>query len=171
LSEAGEPVVQNLGRLASAICTVAFLGGCATGPTFADFKDSIPTLDPSNGRIYFYRNERFLGMGMRPLIFLNGEAVAYSISGGAFWVDHSPGPIEVEIPSKVEAKENFNLEAGQVRYVRTWVDMGGIHLELADPEVARKDIASLRYYSSIQVTVERPLYAPERPKATRVPDR
>jgi hypothetical protein len=169
-SEAGEAVMQKLVRLAGAICTVAFLGGCATGPKYADLKDAIPKLDPSNGRIYFYRNAGFLGMAMQFSIFLNGEVVGYSISGVVFLVDHSPGPIEVEVPSKVETKENFNLEAGQVRYIRTWVDMGGVHLELVDPEVARKDIASLSY-SSTQVTVERPLYAPERPKATPAPDR
>ncbi len=142
--------MRNIVRLAAVICTTAFLTGCATGPKYEAVNSSIPGLDPSNGRIYFYRNVSMLiGGGLQPAVLLNGTKVGSATPGGFFFVDHSPGPIEVATSTEVERKVTFNLEAGQVRYVHMYVGVGllvgRVYPELVDAKVAEKHIESLSY--------------------------
>jgi hypothetical protein len=41
-------------RLFLALLAVV-VSGCASGPKYSEIKDSIPPLDPEQGRIFFYR--------------------------------------------------------------------------------------------------------------------
>ena len=97
--------MRNIVRLAAVIYAAAFLTSCATGPKYEEVESSIPGLTPSNGRIYFYRNVSMLiGAGLQPAVLLNGTKVGNATPGGFFFVDHSPGPIEVATSTEVERK-------------------------------------------------------------------
>jgi hypothetical protein len=115
-------------RAGSIACTAlmglaALLTACAVGPRLEEIQSLIPSLEPAQGRIFFYRElskglTPWDGAAYRPNIFVNGEIAGRSKLGGFFFLDVQPGPIEVWCSTGVENKVSFLLEAGHTRYVR-----------------------------------------------------
>ena len=54
------------------------------------------------GRIYFYREKRFVGSAMDPHILLNGVTVGNSMNGGYFYVDRAPGDYQGGLRRRAE---------------------------------------------------------------------
>jgi hypothetical protein len=101
----------------------AALAGCASGPKYAEIKNTIPALQPEMGRIYFYRSSA-LGAALKPDIRLNGQVVGEMVPLGFFYVDRQPGSYLASATTEVEATLKIPLEANQTRYVRGYITMG-----------------------------------------------
>lgn len=139
---------RSLGVLALSLLVTA----CASGPKLAEVQSRIPTLQPDNGRIYFYRSSSMMGAAIQPSILLNGTVVGNSKPGGFFFVDQTAGPKEVSTSTEVEKKLTFALEPGQIRYVRTVIGfgvlVGRVYPELVDNATGEKELAEMSYIGS-----------------------
>src|SRR5262245_58975388 len=135
--------------LAVAICLL--LAGCASGAKYTEVVSTIPSLAPSQGRIYLYRPSA-LGTAVQPDINLNGQKVGTAKPHGFYFVDRDPGNYEVTAATETEKKLTFVLEQGQERYVRLKIQMGvlvgRIVPELVDKGEAEKELKSLSYIAA-----------------------
>jgi len=134
--------------LLAAVPLVLLLAGCATGPKYAEVVSTLPSLTPSEGRIYFYRPSA-LGAAVQPDIKLNGQKVGTAKPHGFYFVDRAPGDYEVTAATETEKKLTFTLEPRQERYVRLKIQMGlfvgRIVPELVDKAEAEGDLAGLSF--------------------------
>jgi len=134
--------------LLAAVPLVLLLAGCATGPKYAEVVSTLPSLTPSDGRIYFYRPSA-LGAAVQPDIKLNGQKVGTAKPHGFYFVDRAPGDYEVTAATETEKKLTFTLEPRQERYVRLKIQMGlfvgRIVPELVDKAEAEGDLAGLSF--------------------------
>lgn len=145
---------------------VVILSGCAaSGPKYSEYSKSIGPLASEKGRVYFFRDASFFGGGVQPDILLNSKAIGESLPGGFFYVDREPGNYTVSTSTEVERTLEFVLEAGETKYVRTYVTMGVMvgHVipELVNPDDAVKSMADLSYAG---------YYDPEKPKSETTSD-
>jgi len=124
------------------------LTGCATGAKYTEVVSTLPTLSPSQGRIYFYRPSA-LGTAVQPDIKLNGEKVGTAKPHGFYFVDRAPGNYEVTAATETEKRLTFTLQPAQERFVRLriviGVLVGRIIPELVDKEEAEKDLRNMSY--------------------------
>jgi hypothetical protein len=136
-------------RFLAVLVLTALLAACASGPRMAEIQSQIPRLDSSQGRIYIYRADSFVGAGVQPNVMLNGQIVGQSVPGGFFFVDVRPGPVEVSCSTEVEKKLSLVMDAGQTRYVRTVVGLGffvgRVYPELVDNTEGTKMVAEAKY--------------------------
>jgi Protein of unknown function (DUF2846) len=128
-----------------AIATVVC--GCAIGPKFADMASSMPALKPNEGRIYFFRSASLRGAAVQPNIRLNGEIVGQSKPGGYFYVDRPAGNYVASSSTETEKTASFALDAGETKYLRTWVSLGlligRVVIEIETPDKAKAELPSL----------------------------
>ncbi len=134
--------------LFAAVLVVLFLSGCATGPKYTEVVSTIPSLTPSQGRVYFYRPSAF-GAAVQPDINLNGQKVGTAKPHGFYFVDRAPGNYEVTAATETEKKLTFTLEPRQERYVRLKIQMGvfvgRIVPELVDKVEAEGELQGLSF--------------------------
>ena len=134
--------------LFAAVPLMLLLTGCATGPKYTEVVSTLPSLTPSEGRIYFYRPSA-LGAAVQPEIKLNGQKVGTAKPHGFYFVDRAPGDYEVTAATETEKKLTFTLEPRQERYVRLKIQMGlfvgRIVPELVDKAEAEGDLAGLSF--------------------------
>src|SRR5438105_14496021 len=109
--------------LFAAVPLMLLLAGCATGPKYTEVISTLPSLTPSEGRIYFYRPSAF-GAAVQPAINLNGQKVGTAKPHGFYFVDRAPGNYEVTAATETEKKLTFTLEPSQERFVRLRIQMG-----------------------------------------------
>jgi hypothetical protein len=147
------------------VAVTLFISACATGPKYHTMKESIPALAPGKGRIYFYRSNSFVGAGVQPSIKLNNQVVGKSKPGGFFFVDRSPGDIEISTATEVEKKLTFKLEDKQTRYVKTYISigllLGRVYPELVDNETGEKEIAESSYIGEAPNAINTSHHAPQ----------
>ena len=126
------------------------LSGCATGAKYAEVASTLPTLNGSQGRIYFYRPSAF-GAAVQPDVRLNGQKVGTAKPHGFYFVDRAPGDYEVAASTEAEKKLTFTLAPREERYVRLKIQMGvmvgRIVPELVDKTEAESELKSLSYIS------------------------
>ena len=134
--------------LFAAVPLMLLLAGCATGPKYTEVISTLPSLTPSEGRIYFYRPSA-LGAAVQPDIKLNGQKVGTAKPHGFYFVDRAPGDYEVTAATETEKKLTFTLEPRQERYVRLKIQMGlfvgRIVPEPVDKAEAEGDLAGLSF--------------------------
>ena len=140
---------MTIGRaLFTAVLLVLLLSGCATGPKYTEVVSTIPSLTPSQGRVYFYRPSAF-GAAVQPDINLNGQKVGTAKPHGFYFVDRAPGNYEVTAATETEKKLTFTLEPRQERYVRLKIQMGvfvgRIVPELVDKVDAEGELQGLSF--------------------------
>jgi hypothetical protein len=132
----------------SAVLLVLLPSGCATGSKYAEVIWTIPTLTPSQGRIYFYRPSAF-GAAVQPDIKLNGHKVGTAKPHGFYFVDGAPGDYEVAATTETTKKLTFTLEPSQERYVRLKIQpgvfVGRIVPELVDKAEAEEELEGLSF--------------------------
>jgi hypothetical protein len=109
--------------LVSILFASAALSGCAHGPKIRDVRSNIPSLHAGYGRIYFYRNS-FFGGAVQPDVKLNGTVIGEAKNGAAYWHDAKPGHYKVETTTEVTNDVEFDLAAGETKYIRFDVSMG-----------------------------------------------
>lgn len=132
------------------ITSAALLTGCAaSGPTHKSMSASIPALKADQGRVFFYRNNSMLGAAVQPAIKLDGAVVGESKPGGFFYVDTNTGSHQAMTSTEATNKVSFVLDKGEVKYVRTKIQMGLLvgHAvpELVSADVANKELGELSY--------------------------
>lgn len=132
---------------------VAVLAGCASeGPTQAEIEAAMPALKPGYGRIYFLRAPAFIGAPIQPEILLNNQAVGRSQPRGFFFVDRPAGAYQAKTSTSVTTALDFSLFAGEVKYIRTEVNVallgvmpGSVSFSLMDQSAAEPELRELNY--------------------------
>jgi hypothetical protein len=99
------------------------VSGCASGPKYSEIKDSIPPLDPEQGRIFFYRPSA-IGAAIQPNILVNGSVVGEMVPLGFFYLDRSPGNYVVSASTESEATLQLMLQANQTQYIKGSISLG-----------------------------------------------
>lgn len=140
-------------RLIGLFVLFAFLAGCAaSGPKMSEVKSSIPTLGADQGRIYFYRTKSIFGAAITADLRVNGDVVGRSTRGSFFYIDRPAGNYDVASSTETEKMVTFALDAGETKYVRTYVGLGilvgRIIPELVNENEAEKEMAELAYVES-----------------------
>jgi len=134
--------------LSCLIALVALLSGCATGPKFAEARNTLPPLAPDKGRLYVYRTS-ILGAAIQPDVRVNGEVAGSAKPKGFFIVDRPAGDYQVSSSTEVTRTLSLTLAAGQTRYVRLNVSMGFLvgHVfpELVEPAAGEKELAKCSF--------------------------
>jgi len=134
-----------------ALALLLLLPGCASGPRFAEVRETVPPLAPGNGRIYFYRTTT-LGAAVQPPVKLDGTKVGIAKPRGLFFVDRPPGNYQIETSTEVSRRLSLTLEDQQTRYVRLKMTMGfavgHVSPELVEPEVGESEIQKCRLIPS-----------------------
>jgi hypothetical protein len=103
---------------------------------------------PNQSRIVFFREKRFVGSGMEPLIRINGEVVGNSMSGGYFFVDRPPGTYAVACDKRSRGEKNeisVTLNAGETKYIRTSFSDWQVFPAIEDPASAARAIFDCSY--------------------------
>jgi hypothetical protein len=138
-------------NLLLALALLLVLPGCASGPRFAEVRDTVPPLAPGNGRIYFYRTMT-MGAAVQPPVKLDGTKVGIAKPRGLFFVDRPPGSYQIETSTEVSRRLSLTLEDQQIRYVRLKVTMGfavgHVSPELVEPSVGELEIQKCRLISA-----------------------
>ena len=139
---------MNARRTLFAAALLLLLSGCATGAKYTEVVSTIPSLTPSQGRIYFYRPSAF-GAAVQPDIHLNGQKVGTAKPHGFYFVDRAPGNYEVTAATETEKKLTFTLEPRQERFVRLKIQMGlfvgRIIPELVDKAEAEGELKEMSF--------------------------
>lgn len=133
---------------AVAACTVV-LAGCASGVKYQQMAESMPTLKPGEGRIYFFRSSSMAGAALQPEIRLNGVVVGSSKPGGFFFVDRAAGNYVASTATETERTASIALAAGETKYLQTWTSpgimIGRVHFDIVPAEKALAELPSLSY--------------------------
>jgi hypothetical protein len=140
--------MKKLLSLLLVIGSAALMTGCATGPSYSQFKASIPALARDDGRIYFYRTAE-LGAAVQPDVHLNDQVIGTAAPDGFFYVDRPPGNYKVETATEVERTLSLTLDKGQTRYVRFDVSLGflvgHVYPVLVEDATGESEIANCYY--------------------------
>jgi hypothetical protein len=119
------------------------LQGCAGGLLQKGGAQALPPLEPSKGRVVFYRTSS-LGAAYIPDVLLNGERVGRPNKPGVFFKDVPPGSYAVTttLTSRVV---HFALAAGEKKYIRLTSGFFESHLhpELVDAAKGEAESAGL----------------------------
>jgi hypothetical protein len=152
--------MKNYKLLFACLAVIVLYGCTASGPKYSVYAKSIAPLAADKGRIYFFRDASFFGGGVRPDILVNGDTVGESLPGGFFYIDKDAGSYKVSTSTEVERTVEFVLEAGETKYIRTYVTMGVMvgHVipELVSTDDATKAMTDLSYAG---------YYDPNKPKS------
>jgi hypothetical protein len=87
------------------------MAGCASGVKHSEMAASIPTIKPSEGRIYFLRSPSLFGAAIQPDLRLNNQVVGESKPGGFFFVDRTAGKYVAAASTETEKTLSFVLDA------------------------------------------------------------
>lgn len=136
---------------------VVLLSGCAAGgPSFVSISSAIPPLQGNACRVFFYRSDSMAGAAVQPEIRLDTQVVGRSQPGGFFYVDTLPGRHLATSQTEVEARLEFDIEAGQTVYVASSIGfgllVGRVQLNLKPEALAVADLSPLRYTGSAVVS-------------------
>ena len=160
----GQPTRRNI-IAALAIAPAVLLQACASGPPpppFASVADQLPPVPAAQARIFFYRYYQIYVSMARPYIRLNGKHVAISEPGGVLYRDVDPGTYLISVDSQglyPDQNKTVALAAGQTLYVRVdsvrgynagfeGYDPEDFAVTLIEPDRARADMLSLKYYAA-----------------------
>ena len=127
------------------LCGLAVLAlqACGGGMFSTGNAQALPPLEPSKGRVVFYRTSS-LGAAYIPDVLLNGERVGRPNKPGVFFRDVPPGSYAVTttLTSRVV---HFALAAGEKKYIRLSSGFFESHLypELVDAATGEAESAGL----------------------------
>ncbi len=121
----------------------ALFAGCASGPKYAQVRDTIPALSPEQGRILIYRVTSF-GAAVQPAVTLNGDKIGSAKPQGFFYVDRPPGNYQITTSTEVKRTLSLTLDKAQTRHVRlnmSWgFFVGHCYPELVEPDQGEKEL-------------------------------
>jgi hypothetical protein len=112
------------------------LTGCASGPTYARYSNSVPPIKDGEARIWFYRPNLFiLGAGLQPAVMLNNVSVGKAQPGGFFYADRPPGIYEIKCTTEWANKCQVTLTTNSAKYVRLDIAPGIIAGHILPKEI------------------------------------
>ena len=118
----------------------------ADGPTLIAAPSPPP---PGQGRIYFYRSDLPVMLALAPEVIVNGRRVGAAAYETVFYRDARPGRYEVFLASAPDEPIYFSLGAGDLRFIKTVVEVGfagtWLSAELVEEDKARREIAAQRW--------------------------
>ena len=124
--------------------------GCASGPSYRQYADTIPPVLEGQSRIYLYRTTT-LGTAVQPQILVNDLAVGKAKPKGFFYVDLPPGDHVISASTEAERSLNINLDPNEVAYIRLEMKMGAFvgHVKpvLVDTTVGKSEIEKTKLIS------------------------
>lgn len=107
---------------------------------------------PGQGRIYFYRSDLPVMLALAPEVIVNGRRVGEAAYESVFYRDAQPGRYEVFLASDPDEPIYFSLAAGDLRFVKTVVEIGlagtSLSAELIEEAKARREIEAQRWAQS-----------------------
>lgn len=107
---------------------------------------------PGRGRIYFYRSDLPVMLALAPAVIVNGRQVGEAAYETVFYRDAKPGRYEVFLATDPESPVYFSLAAGDLRFVKTVVELGlagtSLSAELVEETKARREIEAQRWAQS-----------------------
>ncbi len=135
-------------------------GACAaSGPQVDEVPGALASPPPGQGRIYFYRTEVPLFVALEPMILVNSRPVGRSVFGEAFYRDAYPGRYRAHLDDNPEGVIEFQLGAGEVRYVKTVLEIeissDRLTLELVEAATARDEVADMTLVDPARKTPEK----------------
>ena len=123
--------------------------GVADGATLSSL---FAPASSSQGRIFFFREKRFVGSGMETPIRVNGEVVGNAMTGGYFYVDRPPGTYLIACDKRRKDEKNeisITLNAGETKYIRTSFKDWQVFPAIEDPGIATKALSGCSYMPTI----------------------
>jgi hypothetical protein len=139
------------------------VAACAgpTGPLFPDAVSKISPPATGMARIYFYREYEPYESLTQAFLYLNGQRVAVSVSGGVSYRDVAPATYTIsawtqgDFPngSRTVAAHAGDIIYAKVESLRAWQSGGGdpsyerdtFIVTLMDPAQAHRDLARMHY--------------------------
>ena len=94
------------------------LVGCASGPSFADYAAKQKPPAPGQGRVWFYRPSKMLGVAVQPTVFLDEVKVGKAQPGCFFLADRNAGSHEAKCTTEWSHKRAFTLAAREEKFIR-----------------------------------------------------
>lgn len=92
--------------------------GCASGgPTYATVSKNLPEIANSSGRIFFYRDSKNQASLIQPNLYVDGQSIGSSVSGGFYYLDKPAGIYEIKCSS---SKISLRVEAGKTYYIEMY---------------------------------------------------
>jgi len=96
---------------------------CASGPSYAEAKASLPPVAKGQGRVFIYRPSSF-GMAVKPDVKINGTAVGTSEGQGFLYSDQKPGTHQISVSTEWTHKSTFTVKQGEPSFIRCAVRPG-----------------------------------------------
>jgi hypothetical protein len=110
-------LVNKFTTFAAAAAACTLIVGCASGPTFSQYRPTVPPCPAGEGRIWFYR-PGWGGAAVKPDVKMDGAVVGKATAEGFFHADAAPGTHEVSVTTEWTHKRNVTLDANTESYVR-----------------------------------------------------
>lgn len=105
------------------IATSLSFVSCASGPTYAEAKATLPPVAKGHERVFIYRPSSF-GMAIKPSVQINGTAVGTSEGQGFLYSDQKPGSHKVSISTEWTHTKTFSVKRGEPSFIRCAVRPG-----------------------------------------------
>ena len=143
-----------------AILSVAVLTGCATGPNFKSYSCTVPPVKEGEGRIWFYRPSKMIGVAVQPAVMLNDQQVGKAQPGCFFYADRPAGPYEVKCTTEWADKCRLSLATNSTKYVRLGMMIGVFVGHVIPKEVeeatALKELENCKFITADGANKEHP---------------
>jgi hypothetical protein len=120
------------------ICLTLSMVGCASGPNFAEYSSKLHSPAKGQGRVWFYRPNKVVSLGVQPDVLLNGEKIGKAQPGGYFFVDRKPGIYEAKCSTEWTNRTKFTLSSHEDKFIRLWV-LPGVFVGHIIPKETSRD--------------------------------
>lgn len=146
----GAHIIMNRRSGLIAILAVAagVLAGCAR-PSYDEVEMKYANLLAGQGRIYFYQpsNPGTPATGS-PYVLVNGWKAGRTSPGDFFFVDRPAGRYSVKAEYNSLAPLTFDLDRGQIRYIRVDKSGNGLTFNEQPKDKAEPEMASMSYHGA-----------------------
>ncbi|MBX3743587.1 MAG: DUF2846 domain-containing protein [Akkermansiaceae bacterium] len=118
------PVTLKRALFASALLagSLGFVS-CASGPSYAEAKSTLPAVAKGHSRVFIYRPSSF-GAAIKPSVKIDGTAVGTSEGQGFIYSDQKPGQHVVSMSTEWTHKATITVKPGESAFVRSKVRPG-----------------------------------------------
>jgi hypothetical protein len=111
------PIAPKLTLALAALAACATLVGCASGPTFAEYRSTLPPCPKGEARVWFYR-PAWVGAAVQPNVNLDGAPVGKAVPKGFFHADTTPGVHQVSITTEWTHKRPITVPPNTDSFIR-----------------------------------------------------
>jgi hypothetical protein len=105
----------------SALCALALMiisAGCASGPDFKTYSETLAPPKGGESRVWFYRPSKMFGAAVQPTVYVNDVPLFKAQPGCFFYTDKVPGSYEVKCTTEWADKAQLTVVQNQGAFVR-----------------------------------------------------